>query len=128
MVDSATMRLHLRRFAAFAAALLGLAGADVFPAGGGAAAQPAFVAEPAPSSGGEASPNAPGGLSDAGAPARAELRAAATGGAGQSSSGAPAAREPDSAATGFSGARRAPGAPRAHAGRKAFLAHPAQAP
>ena len=121
------MRLTLPRLAAFAAALLGLAGAEVSPTGAGGNAA-AFVAETSPASGGEAAPPAAGGLSDAGAPARAELRAATIGGAGQSSSGSPAAREADPATANVRGVRRAPVAVCARAGRDAHYAHPAQAP
>jgi hypothetical protein len=122
------MRFPFPKFAAFAAALLGLAGAGAFPAGGGEGAQAAFVADSSPAGGGEASPPASGGLSDAGAAPRAELRAARFGGTGHSSSGSPAAREADPATPAAPAVRRAPSAPCARAGRDTHYAHPAQAP
>ena len=122
------MRFPFPKFAAFLAALLGLAGAEAFPAGGVEGAQAAFVADSSPAGGGEASPPASGGLSDAGAPARAELRAARFGGTGQSSSGSPAVREADPATAAAPAIRRAPSAPCARAGRDTHYAHPAQAP
>ena len=122
------MRLPFSKFVAFAAALLGLVGAEAFPACGGEDEQAAFVADSSPAGGGEASPLASGGLSDAGAAPRAELRAARFGGTGQSSSGSPAAREADPATPATPAVRRSPSPRCERAGRDARYAHPAQAP
>ena len=127
------MRLRLRHLAAFAAALLGLAGAEASASAvraSGAEARAAAISPTAGDAAGAASvPETPPPAASGRETPRAILRAAAVGGSGPLSSPAPAAPGNERAAA--SGARTGAPAPAGEA-PAAFWdgahAHPAQAP
>ena len=124
------MRLHIRRFAAFAAALIGLAGAEASPEAAGSAERVRAVASAPDGGAGSASlPDAPPPSASGRAAPRAVLRAAPVGAAGPLSSPAPAMAGAMLAAV--SGARSGSQFPAREASASfwdAAHAHPACAP